>query len=63
MSFNETSEPRQLPQLYDVNLEPQAAFDFANSATWATWLRRYEGYAVVSGLTKASEDMQVRSLM
>ncbi|XP_075526568.1 uncharacterized protein LOC142558304 [Dermacentor variabilis] len=56
----ETGEP---PKLYGVNFQPLAPFDFANPPTWATWLSRYEDYAVVSGLTKASEDMQVRSLL
>ncbi|XP_075530161.1 uncharacterized protein LOC142563495 [Dermacentor variabilis] len=56
----ETGEP---PKLYGVNFQPPAPFDFANPPTWATWLSRYEDYAVVSGLTKASEDMQVRSLL
>ncbi|XP_070384878.1 uncharacterized protein [Dermacentor albipictus] len=56
----ETGEP---PKLYGVNFQPPAPFDFANPSTWATWLSRYEDYAVVSGLTQASEDMQVRSLL
>ncbi|XP_070378209.1 uncharacterized protein [Dermacentor albipictus] len=56
----ETGEP---PKLYGVNFQPPSPFDFANPPTWATWLSRYEDYAVVSGLTKASEDMQVRSLL
>lgn len=56
----ETGEP---PKLYGVNLQPPAPFDFANPATWSTWLSRYEDFAAVSGLTKASEDVQVRSLL
>nr|XP_050025120.1 uncharacterized protein K02A2.6-like [Dermacentor andersoni] len=56
----ETGEP---PKLYGVNFQPPAPFDFANPPTWATWLSRYEDYAAVSGLTQASEDMQVRSLL
>ncbi|XP_072143386.1 uncharacterized protein [Dermacentor andersoni] len=56
----ETGEP---PKLYGVNFQPPAPFDFANPPTWATWLSRYEDYAVVSGLTKASEDTLVRSLL
>ncbi|XP_037528548.1 uncharacterized protein LOC119405791 [Rhipicephalus sanguineus] len=54
----ETGEP---PKLYGVNLQPPAPFDFANPATWSTWLSRYEDFTAVSGLTKASEDVQVRS--
>ncbi|XP_075547626.1 uncharacterized protein LOC142582106 [Dermacentor variabilis] len=56
----ETGEP---PKLYGVNFQPPALFDFANPPTWATWLSRYKNYAVISGLTQASEDMQVRSLL
>ncbi|XP_070379180.1 uncharacterized protein [Dermacentor albipictus] len=56
----ETGEP---PKLYGVNFQPPAPFDFAGPPTWATWLGRYEDYAAVSGLTRASEDMQVRSLL
>ncbi|XP_070378135.1 uncharacterized protein [Dermacentor albipictus] len=56
----ETGEP---PKLYGVNFQPPAAFDFAKPPTWATWLSCYEDYAAVSGLTKASEHMQVRSLL
>ncbi|XP_070388780.1 uncharacterized protein [Dermacentor albipictus] len=56
-------ETGEQPKLYGVNFQPPAPFDFANPPTWATWLSRYEDYAVVSGLTKASEDMQVRSLL
>ncbi|XP_065310832.1 uncharacterized protein [Dermacentor albipictus] len=51
------------PKLYSVNFQPPAPFSFANPPTWATWLSRYEDYAAVSGLTRASEDMQVRSLL
>ncbi|XP_070385024.1 uncharacterized protein [Dermacentor albipictus] len=54
----ETGEP---PKQYGVNFQPPAPFGFANPPTWATWLSRYEDYAAVSGLTRASEDMQVRS--
>ncbi|XP_049522493.1 uncharacterized protein LOC125945008 [Dermacentor silvarum] len=56
----ETGEP---PKLYGVNLQPPAPFDFAKPPTWATWLSRYEDYAVVSGLTEALKDTQVRSLL
>ncbi|XP_037515497.1 uncharacterized protein K02A2.6-like [Rhipicephalus sanguineus] len=56
----ENGEP---PKLYGVNLQPPAPFDFANPATWSTWLSRYEDFTAVSGLTKASEDVQVRSLL
>ncbi|XP_072142128.1 uncharacterized protein [Dermacentor andersoni] len=56
----ETGEP---PKLYGVSFQPPAPFDFANPPTWATWLSRCEDYAGVSGLTQASEDMQVRSLL
>nr|XP_050038007.1 uncharacterized protein K02A2.6-like [Dermacentor andersoni] len=56
----ETGEP---PKLYGVNFQPPAPFDFANPPTWATWLSRYEDYAAVSGLTQASEDMQIRSIL
>ncbi|XP_072144208.1 uncharacterized protein [Dermacentor andersoni] len=56
----ETGEP---PKQYGVNFQPPAPFDFANPPTWATWFSRYEDYAAVSGLTHASQDMQVRSLL
>nr|XP_050024392.1 uncharacterized protein K02A2.6-like [Dermacentor andersoni] len=56
----ETGKP---PKLYGVNFQPPAPFDFAIPPTWATWLSRCEDYAAVSGLTQASEDMQVRSLL
>lgn len=56
----ETGEP---PKLYGINFQPPAPFDFASPPTWATCLSRYENYAAVSGLTQASEDMQVRSLL
>ncbi|XP_075556585.1 uncharacterized protein LOC142588643 [Dermacentor variabilis] len=56
----ETGEP---PKQYGVNFQPPAPFDFANPPTWVTWLSRYEEYAAVPGLTHASQDTQVRSLL
>ncbi|XP_065310829.1 uncharacterized protein [Dermacentor albipictus] len=56
----ETGEP---PKLYGVNFQPPVPINFANPPTWAKWLSRYEDYAAVSGLTRASEYMQVRSLL
>nr|XP_037290211.1 uncharacterized protein LOC119185220 [Rhipicephalus microplus] len=51
------------PNKLSLNLQPPAPFDFVNPGTWPAWLRRYEDYAVVSGLTQASGDMQVCSLL
>ncbi|XP_075740610.1 uncharacterized protein LOC119165085 [Rhipicephalus microplus] len=51
------------PKKLSLNLQQPAPFDFVNPGTWPAWLSRYEDYAVVSGLTQASGDMQVRSLL
>lgn len=51
------------PTLFSLNLQPPAPFDFTNPGTWPAWLSRYGDYAIVSGLTQASGDMQVRSLL
>nr|XP_037273535.1 uncharacterized protein LOC119165467 [Rhipicephalus microplus] len=51
------------PKKLSLNLQPPAPFDFVSPGTWPTWLSRYEDYAVVSGLTQASGDMHVRSLL
>nr|XP_037289031.1 uncharacterized protein LOC119181893 [Rhipicephalus microplus] len=46
------------PKKLSLNLQPPAPFDFVHPGTWPAWLSRYEDYAVVSGLTQASGDMQ-----
>lgn len=46
-----------------ISLRQPDAFDFTNAASWPTWKIRYEDYAAVSGVSHASAEVQVRSLL
>lgn len=46
-----------------VSLQPPESFNFADSSKWEVWIKRFERYRLLSGLSAKEENIQVATLV
>ena len=61
--YDNTTWCQKWDAMATLTLQPPAPFDFSKPDDWPKWIKRFEQYRVVSGLSKDSETRQVSTLL